>query len=114
MMLGGPGQEMRDDLEPVADALTRSNPAATLKWLEGPAARRLLAAVAASLGPVTHDTLDQLLPSKAVAHLRAALVTAAVLPERDEQLAAFERWLDQALTCVTGDDDRRTIRSYAT
>jgi hypothetical protein len=70
-MLAPPGQTMRAELEPVAAVLTRGDPALTLKWLESQAARRLLAALAAGTGQVTHDALDQLGPAKGTAYLRA-------------------------------------------
>ena len=105
---------MRADLEPVAAALTRGDPALALKWLEGQAARQLLTALAAGTGPVTHHVLDQLGPARNTAYLRAALVDAGTLPRRDEYLAAFERWLPGALAGVAGSEDRKVIRSYAT
>lgn len=113
-MLARPGQPMRAELEPVAAALTRGDPAPALKWLESQAARRLLAALAAGTEPVTHDALDQLGSAKTTAYLRAALVDAGTLPWRDEYLAAFERWLPGALADVADSEDRRIIRSYAT
>lgn len=114
VMLSVPGQPMRADLEPVADALTRTAPASLLKWLESRPARRVLAAVAARPGPVTHAALDQIQPSRAVTPLRAALVAAGLLPVRDEQLAAFERWLQRTLSAIDPSDDQRLIRSYVT
>ena len=113
-MLSPPGGPVRTELEPVAAALTRGKPELALKWLEGQAARKLLPALAAGKGPVTHDALDQLAPARSTAYLRAALVAAGVLPWRDEHLAAFERWLPGALAKVSDDQDRRVIRSYAT
>jgi hypothetical protein len=113
-MLSVPGQPMRADLEPVADALTRTAPASLLKWLESRPARQVLAAVAVRPGPVTHTALDQIQPSRAVAPLRAALMAAGLLPMRDEQLAAFERWLQRALSGIDDDSDQRLIRSYVT
>jgi hypothetical protein len=112
--LAPPGQPMRADLEPVAAALTRGDAALALKWLEGQAARRLLAALAAGTGPVTHHVLDQLGPARNTAYLRAALVDAGTLPRRDEYLAAFERWLPGALAGVADSEDCKIIRSYAT
>jgi hypothetical protein len=113
-MLVPPCGPLRAELENVAAALTRSDPARALKWLEGQAARRLLAALAARTGPVTHAALDQIGSAKGTAYLRAALVDTGALPGRDEHLAAFERWLPGALRQVGDDQDRRIVRSYAT
>jgi hypothetical protein len=57
--------------------------------------------------PVTHDMLDQLAPADRTCLLRMILVDAHVLPERDEQLAALERWVSQFLE--TADPGERRL-----
>lgn len=39
-------------------------------------------------------------------------MAAGLLPMRDEQLAAFERWLQRALSGIDDASDQRLIRSY--
>lgn len=63
---------------------------------------------------MTHTTLDQLPPSRAVTHLRAVLVSTGVLPERDEYLLDLERWIPRALQPVRDAEDRRLLQSFAT
>ncbi|MGI5423449.1 hypothetical protein [Streptomyces sp. CA-179760] len=58
--------------------------------------------------------MDTLLPNKSVALLRAALVTAAVPPPRDEQVAALERWIASATEAITDDNGRKLVRRFAT
>lgn len=82
-----------------------------LHWLQRPSTKTLLADVAAATGPITHDTLDQA-PAARTQTLRSALVTAGVLPPRDEYLIAIERRLDRRIATVTNNEDRQTLRSY--
>ncbi|MFD9360181.1 hypothetical protein [Streptomyces sp. NPDC060031] len=63
--------------------------------------------------PLTHDLLDLLPGDKAVAHLRAILVAAQVLPARDEHLVRLERWINHELQTCTHPDHRRILHGYA-
>ena len=114
-LLGGPDGVVRADLEPVFQCLHHGDPLALLHWLVSSVPRRLLSALAAANGPVTHDLLDGLPhPVKAVRHLRAALVAEGVLPPRDEHLAELEHWLSRAAARVEDPTDRQVVRSFAT
>jgi integrase len=73
----------------------------------------VLVDLASGRRPLTHATLDDLPPSKAVEHLRSVLVATAVLPARDEQLARLQRWISQTLTERTDPRDRELLRRYA-
>lgn len=100
-------------LQPVLEALSGSSPSAVLRWLEPRRrAQPLLTGLAA--GSVTHETLDQMPLSKAVAHLRAVLVSAGLLPERDQYLADLERWVPRALAAVQDPEERRLLQTFAT
>lgn len=112
--LARPDGSVRPDLEPVITALARSQSYRLLVWLRDGGGRGLLAELAAGPGPLNHASLDDLPPSKALAHFRAILVAAGALPERDENLAQFEQWLDGALMGIEAVDDRRLLQSYAT
>ncbi|MDH6502430.1 hypothetical protein [Streptomyces sp. SAI-149] len=114
-LLGGPDGIVRPDLEPVFQCLHRGNPLSLLYWLREPVPRRLLAALAAEKGPVTHDLLDGLgHPVKAVRHLRAALAADGVLPARDERLAELEGWLPRAVARIEDPRERQVVRGFAT
>jgi hypothetical protein len=74
----------------------------------------LLVDIAEGRRQLTHDTLDQLDPPASVEHLRDLLVDGGVLPARDRQLAAFDRWSTTVLADITPAEDRRIVTSYAT
>ncbi|MEV8597336.1 hypothetical protein [Streptomyces sp. NPDC052012] len=114
-LLGGPDGIVRPALEPVFQCLQRGDPLSLLYWLRESVPRRLLAALAAEKGPVTHDLLDGLQhPVKAVRHLRAALAAESVLPARDERLAELEHWLPRAVARIEDPSERQVVRSFAT
>ncbi|MEU7428379.1 hypothetical protein [Streptomyces sp. NPDC040750] len=105
---------IRPDLLPVHDVLVADGAKAGLKRLERPSFRVILDALVNGSCPLTHEGLDTLLPNKSVAFLRAALVAAGVLPSRDEQFAALERWIASATEAVTDDNERKLVRRFAT
>ncbi|MFC9141717.1 hypothetical protein [Streptomyces bacillaris] len=105
---------MRLELEPLVTAVANSEPSSVLLWLSRSGPRRLLSALAAGSGPVTHEVLDNLADSKAVRYLRAVMVANGALPERDEFLVRFERWLELTLHQVADVDERRELQSYST
>ncbi|MFI8234900.1 hypothetical protein ACIGDI_39510 [Streptomyces sp. NPDC085900] len=105
---------MRPDLQPVHDVLVAGGPKAGLNWLAQPSARTIVDALAEGTCPLTHEGLDTLLPNKSVAYLRAALVTAGVLPTRDEQFATLDRWIASATEAVPDADERKLVRRFAT
>ncbi|KOV92303.1 hypothetical protein [Streptomyces sp. NRRL B-3648] len=95
-------------------ALLGGDPLATLNWIMRPSSLAMIATLADSRAPLTHEALDGLQPLLAVRHLRATLVAHGALPERDEQLANLERWLAKTLTKINNPEDRRLVRSFAT
>ncbi|MFI2259153.1 hypothetical protein [Streptomyces tubercidicus] len=105
---------IRPDLQPVLDVLVADGAKAGLKRLEQPSFRMILDALVDGSCPLTHEGLDAMLPNKSVAFLRAALVTAGVLPARDEQFAALERWITSATEAVADDNERKLVRRFAT
>ncbi|GGN63946.1 hypothetical protein GCM10010112_23650 [Actinoplanes lobatus] len=93
--------------------LEASNAPTVLGWLEREGPRSLLTTLATASGPVTHETLDAH-PAKFVSYPRAALVAHQALPERDEHLASFIRWLPAQVDAVQDPGDRHTLRRYLT
>jgi hypothetical protein len=84
-------------LQPLRDQLLDADqPNSVLRWLHGPAGK-LLAQLASSDQPISHQLLDQLPSSHAVHHLRQLLVHAGVLAARDEHLERIPPWLDNLL-----------------
>jgi hypothetical protein len=67
--------------------------------------------------PLSHDTLDALnTPGNGgtANHLDAILTAIGALPPRDLELARLERAVNAALDLLTDDQQRKTLRSYAT
>ena len=92
---------------------TTDRPDTITNWLTQPTVRSVLVDLATGQRPLTHATLDDLPPSKAVEHLRSVLVATTVLPARDEQLRRLQRWITQTLTERTDPRDRELLRRYA-
>ncbi|AEY85302.1 hypothetical protein SHJG_0020 [Streptomyces hygroscopicus subsp. jinggangensis 5008] len=78
-------------LETVLTDVTNHYP--VLEWIRRSPAARLLGRLAQSSGSLTHQALDTLSPDANTAYVRGLLVTAGVLPPRQENLARLETWL---------------------
>jgi hypothetical protein len=74
----------------------------------------VLARLAAGALPATHDSLDAAGPSPAVEHLRALLVAAGLLPQRDPHLARLEQAIATLATTLEHPEDRRLLRAFGT
>jgi hypothetical protein len=113
-LLSGPHGGVLPQLQLLHDTLAQVDwPATALSWLSKDAVRVLLAELAAGRRPFVHATLDQLPPSKTLAHLRAVLVATGSIPERDEHLAGLERWIADTLVTRTDPDQRQLLHRYA-
>ena len=106
--------DVRPGLLSVQEALSASPGHALFNWLQRPSAGLLLTQLAATHGPVSHQTIDKLTPPDGARWLRHVLVAQNVLPARNERLHALERWLDAKLSEVSDPDERRLLRSYVT
>ena len=92
--LAGPDGQVSGQLAPVLSALTAAkNPHGVLWWLQHSPNARLLAELAASGEPLSHDLLDDLPPSPTEYYVRQILVHTAVLPERNDALDRIPAWL---------------------
>jgi len=105
-------------LMPYLDSLARAqNADSTLRWLQTPT-RHLLIDLLAGRIALTHQALDAAIDdthaSRVIAFVRAALVHAGVLPERDEVTAAFVRWTAHATGALENGPDRALVHAYAT
>jgi hypothetical protein len=104
-------------LGPYLDSLACSErPRSTLMWAEKRCG--LLVQLLAGEIAVTHEALDTIPPSahppRTIAFIRAGLVHAGVLDERDEVLTAFTKWVQSKLSTVERPSDRALIGAYAT
>ncbi|MEV1177559.1 hypothetical protein [Nonomuraea sp. NPDC049784] len=102
------------DLAPLERALTEvERPDVAMGWLRRPQVRELLAGIGRDSRTITHDTLDELPPSKTLDHLRSVLVASSSLPERDERLVVLERWTATTLAGRTDPNERKILHAYA-
>lgn len=74
----------------------------------------MLAGLADSTGPVSHELLDQLVPADAAENLRTILVDHAVLPARDELLIGLEQAINDRVARVENPAERKVLRNFAT
>ncbi|WP_224228326.1 MULTISPECIES: hypothetical protein [Streptomyces] len=99
------------------DALLNHNPRRALLYSrESRTARTLLADLAAGTCEVSHEALDLRTHNHgdlAIDYFRAVLVSAGVLPLRDEYLARLERWIEKRTAAIEDPDDRRLITAFA-
>ena len=113
-LLGDAGGVVPAELELVHRTLAATDPPrAGLKWLARSSAAAVLADLGAGTRLLSHQALDELLPDKAVDHLRSILVAAGCLPGRDERLARLERWTAQTVATIEDPDDQRLVRTFA-
>lgn len=96
----------------VYHTLREPGPLRILQWLSRSPAIPPLRQILRQPQPITHQTLDDLLPNKAIQILRAAFVANEVLPFRDEQLSALDRWIKQFLMKIDHPPDRKLLASY--
>ncbi len=85
---------MARPLQPLAAVLTGAdNPHRVLQWLRRSPAARLLGRLALDPEAPDHKTLDTLPQRTATSYVRGLLVTAGLLPPRDENLALLINWV---------------------
>ena len=62
---------------------------------------------------LTHAALDEAAPRSAAEHLRGLLVVVGLLPERDECLARFDRWVTEHLHEFATAEDLKVLGQFA-
>lgn len=117
---------LRDDLDRLlpaasptgarlADALAAAaRPQSTLTWLRNPRVENLLVRIGFLTEPLTHELLDGIDEGRHVEHLRGVLEHHQLLPPRDPDLAAFERWLRRRLDGLADPRHRQALQQFAT
>lgn len=113
-LLTGPEGTVRPDIQAVEAALAATDAATGLNWVARTHTQRMLAALAAASGPLTHAQLDELTPPTAVTRLRTILIDAGILSTRDERLASLERSTARRIARVKDPTSRKILRSFAT
>ena len=70
-----------------------ARPESVYTWMRGANANELLTGLGTRSIAISHESFDALPASRSVEYLRELLINHGMLPDRDRQLAAFERWL---------------------
>lgn len=103
-----------DRTEPIIAALATSDPASLLYWINKAESAQILQELVADDQPITHKALDKHRANRTIPILRAALVAADILPNRDEHLATLEHWISATVKEIADPVHRRLIHSWAT
>ncbi|MGH3266551.1 MAG: hypothetical protein ACRDNS_31690 [Trebonia sp.] len=113
-MLADGNGKVRPELGTLYEALVGiGRPATALSWLSRHTVACVLGELASGARPLSHATLDELAPTKTLAHLRAVLVATGILPDRDEHLAQLEAWAAKAVAARSDSDERQLLHRYA-
>jgi hypothetical protein len=83
-------------------------------WLTNPSITPVLSGLAAGRIPLTHQALDVLPQTRALAHLRQTLVAIGALPGRDEEMTRLEAFLAALIESQPGTERRRLLHTYLT
>ena len=98
-LFGDVAQRTSIGLDGLFDALCGArSPKDTITWLANTPSAPILGQIARGELPCSHETLDQLASSPALAHLEHLLVATGALPPRDPALARLERWIENFLS----------------
>lgn len=89
-------------------------PRAVFRWLQEPFVSDTIRRLAQGDLALDHRAFDELGNRLTVNRLRAALVAAGLLAERDEALARFESWITEQLAAMAVVEDRRAVEAFAT
>jgi hypothetical protein len=90
-----------------------ARPDSIIIWLYGAHARGLLHALAGGAIPLTHTALDTYAPRPAAEHLRGLLVAVGLLPQREERLARFDRWVSEHLGQFASGENLKIVTQFA-
>jgi hypothetical protein len=88
------------------------HPGTAMRWLTNPSITPVLAGLAAGRIPLTHQALDALPQTQALAHLRHTLVAVGALPGRDEEMTRLEAFLAGLIDSQPGAERRRRLHRY--
>jgi hypothetical protein len=112
--LAGPDGAVPTPLRSVRDAIIAAeNPRSILSNFTRNKSLALLSSIAHGDRPLSHHSLDENAGTWSVEQLRALLVYAGALPERDEHLARLHRYVDELTRRLNDARDQRLVRAFA-
>lgn len=101
-------------LSRLVDVLTSvDRPESIHTWKRNPQVDALLRGLGAGSISLDHTSIDSAPPGHTREHLRELLVHHELLPQRDRDLARFERWLAERLDTIEDPAIRRPIEQFA-
>jgi hypothetical protein len=107
--LAGPDGSISENLMPVAIALKNmARPNSGVTWIRQKPVMDVLRQLATGELRLDHDAFDALPRSRTVTYIRDLLVEHGIIPQRDRQVAAYQRWLTEKVAAVD-DPDRRIV-----
>lgn len=113
-LFAGTDGHVRPELQMLYQALDGlDRPSSALRWVSSSTVVTVLGEIASGERPLTHVALDELPPTKTLAHLRAVLVATTALPVRDEHLAQLEAWITRTVAARPDPVDRQLLQRYA-
>jgi hypothetical protein len=112
-LMGGPGHTLPPGLQALRREIAAAeHPVTAMRWLTKPSIAPVLADLAAGRIPLTHQALDDLPQSQALAHLRQTLVAVGAVPGRDEEMTRLEAFLARLIESQHGTERRRLLHRY--
>jgi len=112
-LMGPPSRPLPPGLQALRrDIATAQHPVTAMRWLTKPSIAPVLSDLAAGRMPLTHQALDGLPQSQALAHLRQTLVAVGALPGRDEEMTRLEAFLAALIDSQPGTGRRQLLHRY--
>jgi hypothetical protein len=109
----GPRSGLPPGLRALRDEIAAAEHSVTaMRWLTKPAIAPVLTDLAAGALALTHQALDELRQTPALAHLRQTLVAVGALPERDEEMTRLEAFLAALLESQHDTERHRLLHRY--
>ena len=114
-LMGPAGGSLPPGLQALRRELAEAGyPGTAMLWLTNPSTVPVLAGLAAGRIPLTHQALDGLPQTRALAHLRQTLVAVGALPGRDEEMARLEAFLAALIDAQPGTGRQQLLHRYLT
>ncbi len=103
------------DLAPLRTSLLATDrPRAVVRWLETSFATNSIKRLSTGELAMTHRAIDALGHTLAVSRFRAELVTAGLLPARNEIVAKLEVWITAQIDAIADTADRQMVDAFST
>lgn len=102
------------DLAPLRRSLLATDrPRAVVRWLETPFATNSIKRLSTGEMAMTHRAIDALGQTLAISRLRAELVSAGLLPARNEIVAKLEVWITAEVDAIADTADRQMVNAFS-